>query len=98
MPRLRKPERKKLKMDTGPARPNRRNVPAPSGVRFSRASISAFVMVSAGVAAFTLVHAGSSPVPAPSALEMSPEVMQAESQLMDTLDERIHLHLKRLQS
>ena len=55
-------------------------------------------MLSAGFAAFTLIQAGSSPVPAPSALEMSPEVMQAESQLMDTLDERIHLHLKRLQS
>lgn len=74
--------------------------PRPAGIllilegRFTLFAIAAFVLLSATFALATAIL----PEQTASSEPLSPVVVAAETQLKDTLDQRVHLHLKRLAS
>lgn len=68
--------------------------PRPAKGRVTLAALSGFVMFSATFALATAIH--SDPVPGSGAGPQDPAMIAAEHDTRDLLDERMHLHLKRL--
>ena len=62
--------------------------------RIAASAIVGFVMFSATFAVTTLVSSTSAPGLPP--LSLNPEVVAAETDVRELVDERLHLHLKRL--